>query len=131
MNKNILLCLSFFISTPYVYCVKDTTTQTLQITFHSSHSKQTTISAESEQDFQYCLSILKKFSDIQKKRKLTVEEILTALQVVFFLFSNNEDDSKRIEILMNSRDLLVLPYSSQLLGMLNQQISESDPNSIS
>jgi|GEM_PF-1351970 len=131
MNKNILLCLSILIATPYAHCAKDTTAQTLQITFHASHGKQTAMSAESEQDFQYCVNILRKLSDVQKKRKLTVEEMLTALQVVFFLFGNNEDDAKRIEILLNSRDLLVLPYSSQLLGMLNQQISESDPSNAS
>jgi len=130
MNKNILLCLSFLISAPYAYCAKDTTAQTLQITFHASHSKPATPNSESEQDFQYCMNILKKLSDIQKKRRLTIEETLTALQVVFFLFSNNDDDSKRIEIITNSKDLLVLPYSSQLLGMLSQQTTESDTNSI-
>lgn len=126
MKKNIALYLSLLFATPYAYCSKDTTPQTLQISFHASHHKQSAANAEFEQDYQYCINILKKLSDTQRKRKLTVEETLTALQVIFFLFNNNEDDSKRIEILMNSRDSLVLPYSSQLLGMLNQQISESD-----
>jgi hypothetical protein len=131
MNKKNLLCtfLAFFAFQSIL--AKDNSSPSIQISFFSTHGKPAT-NSDFEHDYQYCMELLKNLSDIQKKRKLTLEEIIMALQIVVVLYnSNNNEHTKKIEILLYGKDKLILPYSSQIFELLTQQgsdTSESDTN---
>jgi len=115
------------IATPYFCFPKDPAVKSLQVSFFTVHNNQTQTTSQSEQDIDYCADVLKQLADIQKKRRLTLEEMMMSLQVMLFLFNNtNEDHSKRIEIVLNGKDKITVPYSAQIFALLNQQGSQEN-----
>lgn len=131
MKKNILISFLFLTVTPYFCFSKNQTVQSMQVSFFSAPNKKAQASAQSEPDVDYWIDILQQFAELQKKRRLTLEEIMVVLQVMFFLFNNaDEDHSKRIEILLNGKDKITVPYSSQIFASLNQQNTENNPSNI-
>lgn len=117
---------AFFILTiPYICSPKEPAVQSMQVSFFSGLSKQALATSEPNQDVDYCFDMLKQFSALQKKRRLTLEEMMMTLQVMLFLFNLTTDDhSRRIEIVLNGKDKITVPYSAQIFAMLNQQQAE-------
>lgn len=129
MKKNILAFTLLMIAIPYFCSAKEPVIQSMQVSFFSVHNKQAQVATQSEPDVDYCVDMLKQFADLQKKRRLTLEEMMMAMQVMLFLFNNtNDDHSRRIEILLNGKDKIVVPYSAQIFAMLNQQNTEVNPD---
>lgn len=131
MKKNMLICTLLITAIPYFCSSKEAPMQSMQVSFFSVHNKQAQATNQSEPiDVEYCIDMLKQFADLQKKRRLTLEEMMMTLQVMMFLFSNtNDDHSKRIEILLNGKDKITVPYSAQIFAMLNQQNVENTTTS--
>lgn len=124
------ILLSLLAIAPTVYTKP--TNQSIQVNFSSLHRSLSGIEFDAaEDDFQYCMNALTSFADIQKKRKLTVEETLNALKIIIFIFQQYEDDAKKIDIKLNNTTTLALPYSSTLFLELlyqMQNMEQSDSN---
>lgn len=75
-------------------------------------------------EIQECISYLKKLSKIQEKRDLTLEEITLGLQAAIYIFSSEyEQHSGQIHIIINEKEKIVLPFSSEaLISLLTQSI---------
>ncbi|MCX5923954.1 MAG: hypothetical protein NTZ68_00815 [Candidatus Dependentiae bacterium] len=125
MNKKFLICLVLACAS-VVLPKKDNTRQKIQLTF-VSHQKRMSQDIASQKNFEYCFEILQNFASIQKQRKLTLEEMVTAMHALMFLYlSENDDYSKQIEVLLSGDTKLILPYSQELLIALCSKNEQSD-----
>jgi hypothetical protein len=105
---------------------KDTARQKIQLTF-VSQQKRMSQDFVSQKNFERCFEILNDFASIQKQRKLTLEEMVTAMHALMFLYlSDNDDYSKQIEVFFSQDTKLVLPYSQELLIALCSKNEQPD-----
>lgn len=126
MTKNIIAFGLFLASAPFAVS-KEPSLQSMQVSFFSNALKNSSLASEDSSEVEYCVDVLKKISETQKKRRLTIEEMMMAIQVMFFLFEGSGvDHSRWIEILVNGKHKINVPYSSQVFGFLHQQGSDSD-----
>ena len=123
------LCLTSLQNVPFFNFNKEEKSQSLQIKFISTQTSKTISDQAFNEDSQTCMNLLQNYAHVQKQRKLTFEEMLTAMQILMFLFLQNSDDySKKIEVILDNGDKLTLPYSTQLFASLCQQTDNEDDN---
>lgn len=73
------------------------------------------------------IKTLKKLSEVQKKRKLTIEELNFAYYAFIHIFTElYENYSSKIIISINDKDNLNLPFSSDILINLISNILQED-----
>ena len=90
-----------------------------------SNMKNVKIDPEIEAEFNDCFNSLKQFSDIQKHRKLTFEEMMFVLRIAVYLFGSPMDNqSMHIELYVNDSYKITVPYSSKIFELIAQQNKE-------
>ncbi|MFA5998404.1 MAG: hypothetical protein WC747_00075 [Candidatus Babeliales bacterium] len=125
MNKKFIFALVLTCAS-VVLPKKDTARQKIQLTF-VSQQKRMSQDFVSQKNFERCFEILNDFASIQKQRKLTLEEMVTAMHALMFLYlSDNDDYSKQIEVFFSQDTKLVLPYSQELLIALCSKNEQPD-----
>ena len=113
MKKNFLILAMFLCGS--VLSAKDSSYNKIQLNF-VSQQKTNVQDFVTEKTFQQCFKLLKDLAAIQKQRKLTLEEMVTAVHALMFLYlSENDAYSKQLEVLLLGNTKLVLPYSQELL----------------
>lgn len=122
-NLLLLAYVTIFLSS-YDVAAKNPPVKTVKASF-ILHNKGTTENTEFSEEFDYCAETLSFYSEIQKKRKLTLEEMMLVLKIILFLFNTQLDQqTKFIEIMLNDQYKIIVPYSSQIFAALTQQLKE-------
>ncbi len=126
MYKIYLACIDFATSVCEPLYSNRNSGKSIRISFAATEATGRKTDATSE-EFNYCLEMLKNFSALSKKRTLTTEEIIMALQLVNYLFATaNDDFSKKIVVTIHGKHTLELPFSEKLFALMQQLNSQDD-----
>jgi hypothetical protein len=120
--KKLYLFLVSMMTFSSFFAANNTSLSSIKMTFAIAKNAQTWGSDIVEKDVQDCINYLKQLADVQKKRKLTLEEITLALHAAIYILSAEyEYHSGQITIAINEKEKLTLPFSSEtLLNLLAQ-----------
>jgi len=131
MNK--IYIILFSIVSYSSFFANTTSLSSLKMTFSISKNSQVWGSDIVEKDVQDCINYLKQLSDIQKKRKLTLEEITLGLHATIFILSSEyEYHSGQINVVLNEKDKITFPFSSEvLMNLLAQSVQAASKNTAS
>lgn len=122
MKKLLIIACCIFSTQTSPFFNKKENIPLVKITFSSvqtnTHSNDTNLKEEIGQ----CKKLLNYYSNVQKTRKLTFEEMRLVMQVIMFLFFQESIDySNQVDITLENGNTIKLPYSTQMFAALCQQ----------
>ncbi|MBI2344828.1 hypothetical protein HYV10_02015 [Candidatus Dependentiae bacterium] len=120
----------FLLLTATTSFIKAESYNTIKMSLILNKSKDTWAISELNQNLAEYIESLKKLSEIQKKRKLTIEELNYAYYAFIYIFTTlHEDYSGKIAISINDKDTLSLPFSTEILINLISSILQEEKSS--
>ncbi len=126
MKKNIVALTVAMITASSFCFLNSKDPNLLQVTFAIKNNQTSQANAQLDQNLKYIFEIFKSLADTQKKRNLTIEEMIMIIQFTSFLYTDLQNNySQHIEIKFDG-NVIKLPFSQELLLALSKQSIQND-----